>query len=605
MGNLPYSGPSCVFKFGMPKRVTLYMIRARQTHTWLILLLVSIIIATGYTIAVYQPVGTGNQAEDLPRILRALDSTYLLNDHYVNASVQSFSIRFYYDLILVSVIKLTGLHRGMFFLTLLINIITVFLTTIFAYSFFENNLVTAVLAGLLVTERIFIVAGGYPVLTSRFLANHFNMAFIYLALYIVIFHKKIIIGAVILGASSLIQPLNAMIALSLLIPSAFVRDVCSSPGNWSYNLRSLNIWIRYAIATIFFGLLVATILIPYILQSGSELTSQEFVQIYGMFRIPHHAVPTYFLSFASIKQIGLFALLISSILLYLKLVRGQEYGRLFATFAIVFALLTICNYIFVEVIPTRVFTVLVPVFKSSVIVNWLGTIFIAGFITQKAINVKYSILIWALLYVYVGEFVGRDIFIILLAVQLIVQGFFYLELHSIIQKHWKNAFYIGTLGLIIIYQSTLNTNDSRSFSRFSHLSETIHQPIPFDNDLLTFVTTDTAEDTIFLVSPTMTNFRLATSRAVVVLQKTYPATDAGLREWYERMEDISTCENGKIQGFPNARTSSVGTFDSDDTCLSYIADKYNASYAVLEKDAETNMPIVFAGERYNVVELPR
>ena len=560
----------------------------KPRNAWLILIAVSVFIGTAYAFRHYAAVGSGNQAEDLPQILRTLDANYLTEDHFVNSSTANFSIRFYYVQMMVGLIRIFGLDQTFFVTTLLLNIVTIFLTALFTYELFEKNLLAGIVATVLTTQTIFQIGGGYITLTNSTLANFVSMIFIYIAFYLIVIKNRLTTGAIFLGIAGIIQPLSSILAFGICATGTLLVDLFTSDNRWTERLLDFNLWKRYIVPTGVYGAMLSVIIVPYLLSSASALTDHEFAMIYGYFRIPHHALPTVFLDVKDIVQIALLLAMTVGIVSNLRLKNARQIQWFLLGGTITIILLGIGNYVFVEVIPTRIFVVLVPIMKSSPIIAWFSLILVAGFITQKDRNWLVSLLVFLYFWLVVGEILAAFILII----NLIVQA----------KQFPMGMRYGAVLGLLTVYVLLTQVAEIPRTS----LSSRINALPEHEQALVDYVKNNTEEDAIFVIPHLMQNFRVTASRAVVAIFKTYPANDQGLAEWYQRLEDTYTCTNGTVHGFDTFVQGfklASNYNDIGDACLIQLAAEYGADYAVLHAESATAFPILFEDNEYKLVRI--
>lgn len=119
-------------------------------------------------------------------------------------------------------------------------------------------------------------------------------------------------------------------------------------------------------------------------------------------------------------------------------------------------------------------------------------------------------------------------------------------------------------------------------------------PSPDRISVSAWVQKNTPPDTIFVIPPDWPEFRLDAERAVVEQFKTFPYQDENMLRWYERIVDVY----GDSITAMDTRYHKI-----DDTQLCFLAEKYNAAYAVLYHGASSSLPIVYENSEYQVVPL--
>ncbi|MBP8974545.1 MAG: hypothetical protein KBH93_11775 [Anaerolineae bacterium] len=126
---------------------------------------------------------------------------------------------------------------------------------------------------------------------------------------------------------------------------------------------------------------------------------------------------------------------------------------------------------------------------------------------------------------------------------------------------------------------------------------TLYGPPPPSPDRVSvsaWVQKNTPPDAIFVIPPDWAEFRLDAERAVVEQFKTFPYQDENMLRWYERITDVYgdsiTAMNMHYHGIDDAR-------------LCFLAEKYNATYAVLYHDTSSSLPVLYRNNEYRVVPL--
>ena len=131
------------------------------------LFILSILLGTIYTINGYT-FGLGNQTEDLPKIFRVLDTTYLINDHFVNSSAKYFSIRFYFTNLMAIAIKTIGVNLSFFIMTVIPNILILYISSLISIQLFKKSSTGYICIFLIYFfPNFYNLAGGYGLLSKK------------------------------------------------------------------------------------------------------------------------------------------------------------------------------------------------------------------------------------------------------------------------------------------------------------------------------------------------------------------------------------------------------------------------------------------------------
>lgn len=568
------------------------------------LLSVAILIGTLYTWLNYIFPGARNLAEDLPQLFRMMNPDYLPNDHFVNTSTASFSIRTIYLSLLKIIFQIIDLHAGLFIGTLAFNVLTLFTVGYFSYRLSNQNAIAGVIAIFLSYQAIFKVAEGYLLLGEELVANFPNMLLIYLAFYWALIRQNLIPAGFILGIAALIQPINVMIAFTFCVFGKLINDLFSTTFTIQ-QLKTWRFWRPYIISSMLIGIFIIPVLLAYLSVSAGGLTDKEFIFIYGYVRVPHHAVFSYFMNQTKFLNLLLYGLMFLAIVFTSTTLKNNLYAKRFLIgTAILSIIYMIASYIFVEVIPTRIFVTLVPIMKISPILLWFGTILIACFISESDFN-KYKLVTYILIVSYVLTTSHPvALFITALIIVRLIANFMPTSYN--IQKLYPIAVMICGIVYFSSYVFQISPSNIKLNRQFHNLQLRVNANLEVrETPIYNYINDNIPEDALFIIPDLMFTFRLKTSRPLVVVFKTYPANDQGLAEWFERIQDVYTCTEGQVQGIPLDTPPRFRSLYSkiDDACLAYLHDKYQAPYAVLYSATPTQYPVLYTDAQYKLIDL--
>ena len=110
---------------------------AKNQNKTLQIVLFSILVGTISSLWSYT-FGTGNHIEQLPIVMRAMDSAFLSNDFFTNASTM-FGPRLYFARLIAGLAGLAPLHTIYLGLTILSNILIALVTAFFARDQFDDS----------------------------------------------------------------------------------------------------------------------------------------------------------------------------------------------------------------------------------------------------------------------------------------------------------------------------------------------------------------------------------------------------------------------------------------------------------------------------------
>lgn len=238
---------------------------------------------------------TDDQAEHLPQIYQQLDPELYPNDYFVNASNGIFTVRHYYEKLVLFVAETIGLDWGLFVLTFCCIALMAYSFSRIAEELFSDR--WAVLLAPILSLIVFygFTVGGNHVMYGSFISSTIAKGISAFALLGFILNRHLLAG-IILGVATLFQPLVGLQLFLILggIELLFRR-------NWKASLE--------------FGLpylaVAALILIPtFGRQFGETLEYNEefYYEILYRFRNHHHYIPSLFPITHYIKFFGLICL---------------------------------------------------------------------------------------------------------------------------------------------------------------------------------------------------------------------------------------------------------------------------------------------------------
>ena len=240
---------------------------------------------------------TNDQAEHLPQIYQMLDSELYPNDYFVNASNSIFTVRYFYEKLVLAVAKTIGLEWGLFILTFSCISLMAYSIARMADVFFEDK--WAVILAPLLAMFVFynFTAGGNHIMYASFISSTGAKALAVFGL-LHYFRNKFFLAGVWLGLATLIQPL---VGLQLFLLVTVVEILIKR--NW----KSVSaVWMAYIPVS-------ALILVPvFVRQFGEESMYDKdlYYHILYVFRNHHHYLPSLFpkshyLKFYALAAIGL------------------------------------------------------------------------------------------------------------------------------------------------------------------------------------------------------------------------------------------------------------------------------------------------------------
>ena len=593
-----------------------------------LLLLLFGIITTVFTYIGY---GGGSDMELLPILIRSLDASYLQNDFFTNVSADSVARLHYANLLTL----LAGSERNLPLISLIVtlcaNISISIITFTFARDLFNNSDLAGVYAAALVMSvSTFALGWRSTIYWDQLIPATIAIPFV-LAATLAVARGKLFLGMVIISITSLIHPLLGLEMGAMLIFSFVVFHLISTKkitrDIWKVIIPSLLLFVAFSLISI----------IPQF--SQPSINSELFIHILAYFRTPHHRIPS---TFGPARFILAGAFLSATLLLYYRerKSRDSSFNLFIGIFGSIIIILCIGGYIFVELIPSRIW-VTAQTFRLLYIVQWFGLMLVAGVLADKKLesSTKTLYLVGVLNALSLGLVVTSqslrdwleqkhrwisnlldESLILLIAIAILVYlsvpllPIFllgsYVLLILLFSETRVNRLYSALLVsmiLIIIagiaYGGLPNMGQSDSVGPVAgNLSLEIKSELgPEGDEIAMFAQQNTPEESIFLTPPTWGQFRYLARRAIVVDFKAFPFSDTGMLEWYDRI--TNSYGNTPAAGFEMIDDFNKNYSDLTDNSLLNLQEKYNFSYAVLYGETPTDLEVLFQNGKYKIVNL--
>lgn len=240
---------------------------------------------------------TDDQAEHLPQIYQLLDPQLYQNDYFVNASNGVFTVRFYYEKLVLFVAQTIGLEWGLFMLTFCCIALMAYSFSRIAGKWFNDrwSMILAPILAMLVFYNFTV--GGNHVMYGSFISSTIAKGISSFALLQFVLNRRIISGFI-LGFATLFQPLVGLQLFLLLggVELLARRDI----------RQTLGFSIPYLV-------LAAFILVPTFERQFAEAIAYNkelYYTIQYRFRNHHHFLPslfpvTHYIKFAGLGLLGL------------------------------------------------------------------------------------------------------------------------------------------------------------------------------------------------------------------------------------------------------------------------------------------------------------
>lgn len=486
--------------------------------------------------------GNSDQDEIIPYVLHRLDPALFTQDWFVNIQMSEFSVRTYF----VWLINAFSLLLPVW-LTVLILYVAGWLLIAAAvykltYHFTRDQLASAgaVLAALVLTP--IWTLGGNDLVHSMLVASMLSWALGLWAIYHFL-RSRYLLAPVLLGVASWFQ---ALVGLHLAVLLFFIRVVKYFRGErGAHTLGGIiafgflfALWSSPALGPIIYQQLFS--------QPANFNPDPSLFYILAEFRLPHHYLPLSFHVHNVLRFSLLAAAAVGSLLWKPFRVRLQDAD--FISYILVqIGLFCIVGFIFTEIIPL-LFVAKLQLFKMTVLAKLLFVILLSG----------------AIGYWLPGRLraFGRAVL-----------------------RHTRWGLAIVTVAaLAIVGSAVLGTG---FFHQKVGPFRRAESPLGQVED---WARRQTSTGAIFAVPPSMSSFRSAAQRTIVVNYKAIPYEDEQMVTWFERLTDMAPVDlpargDSGLQDRLDAAYESLG---SDQ--LLRLADKYRFDYVLRRTALERSGP---------------
>lgn len=523
--------------------------------------------------------GVGNQIDQLPLVMRAMDSSFAKNDFVVNTD-SVFGPRFFYVHFLATLGKLFPLWSVFLALTLVSNIAVAVISGFFTRKLFGSEL-AGVFAAVAVLSLSSVQIGGatmlvLPILSPQILAMPFALLAIWMG-----FEGRLRLAVLFSVCSAFLHPLVGLETGGLILLTSVL--------------------LRKNITTIILGFLVIgavalTFLIPEFRNSG--VSDQSFINNLAHFRNPHHYLPSTWPLGDYIDLGGFLVACVAAWFLWQKSKR-VDFGKrvFFPIFVMLILFFCLFGYVFVEVWPSKLVTLSQP-FRMIFLVKWVGLCLmwgvVAKYLASKGDKLKGAIL-WAAIFlplavgitsifrIFSGAwFLGARenllfIFLVLLAL-------------TVFRLRFSFVLTVAIFGVVTLAVLVLGPYRNGRLKQIVLLSDISGS----DAAAARWARENTDRDAIFLTPYDFGEFRILGERAIVSDIKADPYKPLDRQIWQERLFDSYGTDTSLFsQNYKNI----------DRSRLEFIKNKYNADYAVLYIETPSDLPLIYQNDMYKIVEI--
>lgn len=224
---------------------------------------------------------TDDQAEHLPQVYQMLDPQLYPNDYFVNASNGIFTVRYYYEQLVLVVAKTIGLEWGLFILTFACIALMAYSFSRMAEELFQDR--WAVLLAPIFVLFVFynFTVGGNHIMYGSFISSTISKGIASFAL-LQFFRSRFVVMGFLLGLATLFQPL---VGLQLFILAAAILV---------WNERKWADAVRFSLSYFSIALFI---LVPTFYRQFSQTMVYDkelYHHILFLFRNYHHYLPAVF-----------------------------------------------------------------------------------------------------------------------------------------------------------------------------------------------------------------------------------------------------------------------------------------------------------------------
>ncbi len=580
------------------------------------------------TVMKYGGFGISDHIEQLPLIYKAIDSSYLSNDFFVNSGNQSLARLFYPRFMALLAGSDKNLPIVAFFMTMLVNASISLITYLFATRYFNNSGVSGLFASAAVMlVSTFALGWNDTIYHSVLIPASVAIPFLLAAIWAT-FDRRILTACILCISAVLFHPLMGLeIGYLLLFTAIF--------SAW-YEKQLTRVRLKYILLSAMLLVACTVVVVCYEYGTGQQLDTTQFVYILAHLRHPHHYLPGSF-DVTDYLYGGAFVITVAIILISRP---GRcKVGDINAIVLVLFImLLCVGGYFFVEVIPTRLWTIAQP-FRLLYFVKWLGIIIVAGNIsTYKVAGWQRLLLLPAMVHPYLmlcsnliliaGEkrLAGNKYFnligifssvLVVLCLMLLkpemslLHWLLIMVLILMVANYYRFLSRLLLASLFLLVVLLLVNKKLQNYARMKAVAhkEKVKSYFSLDagsyfanSEIITYIRTKTGEDDIFLTPPLWGELRLYAGRAIVVDFKAFPFNDSAMLEWYNRMTNCYGVT--KEKGFATIGNYNDNYMTINDTKLMELKNRYRCSYAVLYNATSTSFDVVSADNYYKLVLIP-
>lgn len=474
--------------------------------------------------------GTSNHNEQIPIILRTIDEKYLENDWFVNQN-DGFSPRYYYSILMASIAGQLGLPIAFYviYITSLVSLLTII--SLISLDLFKSYFAPIVTLSLIVYGPITIsnILGGDWLIYNLLIPASIALPLTVLSTYFFL-KKKFYLAFIILGVVTFVHPLEGLLITCILALCLLIL------------VKSIDI-IKKTFCLGVYAIIACVALLPVITFS-SNIQNLQIFEVITSIRHPHHYCPFSFPPSNYIIFLEVFAVFLGLILWKAK-TNWSDKDTLFSLFFSTGIGLLVIGTIFVEILPVPLIGKL-QLFRLA----------------------PYLVLV---MYLYIGCGASQAVRIFVRK----IRNSNY-KLSDNVTQYSNVLLLVGLVFVTLIFvNAVFNT---------SYLPATGPRDPMYD-----WIKLHTPEDAIFLIDPSIEDFRLRAERAIVIDWKAFPFQDEAVIGWWKRIQDVTN--HGK------------GYNTLDETELAALCEKHGASFILIKSTSDLNLTTAYEDANYRIYSI--
>lgn len=474
-------------------------------------------------------------------IIFRLADSSYLKNDWFVNQTEGFSPRFFFSQFVNLFTHYLSINLVYFILFVIFSGITIVSIYLITKTLFKNDLVS-LLTALAFLFGPRISLGGNWIIGNILVPSTIAIALIAFSFYLFIIKRKHL-SFFILGIATLFQSILGLLAMGILTINEIINGE-------TRNIRK--IIVNCCKYLVIYGMIAVWGFLP-IMFSSSDFSNPDIFYILTYMRHPHHYCPFSFPLKDYVMFLGMLSLFLLSI--YLRYIpKNPEFHTFCVTCIVSILFLGIIGTIFVEVIP----------------VTLIGK--------MQLFRINSFTAIFAFPYIF-SMFLGI--------------------MSLLIPRSWnvksiKISYFNPIIIILVIFLSC-----------FILIQTDIQQKETENDKLYEWIQGNTPNDAIFIIPPTMEDFRLRANRAIVVDWKAFPFKDSAIIEWRDRIFDVTNNQENNLifQGFSSYPQLEKSYTLLNESYFLYLCEKYNVEYIVITTERELKFTELYSNNLYRVYRI--